>query len=215
MSVFFLVFCPLKNACKLSFPLHLWAWTEGQKPSEAIRGTQFSWPNLTRDRLYGLSPRGCILYTSFADAQSLSSGIIVGNSPSLMSAFISPPSTGDCPWGREISHERLRALRSPGSESGQCLWHPQTPVPKICAACAGRVTKVAKCQGNISNRESPSICLFPSIYRRVPRPWRGASWCTTQSSGRDNFSKRISSVFCSLSFNTFNSVLEENINHLQ
>lgn len=66
MSVFFLLFCPLKNAYKLSFPLHLRAQTEGQRPSEAIRGTRFSHPNLTRDTLYGLSPRKYTLNPVFS-----------------------------------------------------------------------------------------------------------------------------------------------------
>lgn len=130
MSVFFLLFCPLKNAYKLSFLQHLRAPTEGQRPSEATQGTQFSHPKLTKDRLYGLSPRGYTLYPLFPEAQSLFSGRTVGNSPSLTSAFFSPPSMGDCPWGREISHRRLRALSSPSSEPGQRLCRTQTPAPK-------------------------------------------------------------------------------------
>lgn len=222
MSVFFLLFCPLKNAYKLSFPLPLWDHTEGQRPSEA---TVFT-PKPHLGQVVWTEPRG--IYSVSCLSRSIDS-VQWTNSWELsqshirifLSLFNEELSTGG-----EISPQRLKVPSSPSSEPRQHLCHLQTSaaIKQHHEKFTQHVLEGSLRSPNVGGTfwtESLSICLLLSFSRLVPRPWRGASKWIRQFNGRDNLSKKVSStvlpgsVFCSLSFNTFNSALEENINHLQ
>lgn len=127
LSVFFLLFCPLKNAYKLSFLLHKLK-RRGRSPLRQYKvhnfPTQTSSGTSCTDRALG----GVLWIPSFQRHRACP--VKVGNSPSLKSVFSSPPSVRDCSWGREMCPQKLRALSSPNSEPGQNLCHHQTSVLK-------------------------------------------------------------------------------------